>query len=53
MKKSFLIIAGVISLVVGVILTVPSFLKEMYVVATASVGLIVLGLILLAIGFGD
>lgn len=53
MKKSFMLIAGVVSLVVGIVLAIPSFLKGTYGVATASVALIVLGLILLGIALGD
>ena len=52
-KKNILAVAGVISTVLGILGAVPSFLQEMYGAATGAVFLIVLGLILLAIAFGD
>ena len=51
--KNILVVAGVISTIMGIIGTIPSFLKEMYVIATVSAILIVAGLVLLAIAFGD
>jgi len=51
--KMFLIIAGIISLVLGVTGAVPSFLRQMYGVAIASVGLIIVGLALLGYAFSD
>lgn len=51
--KNILAIAGVISTVMGIIGAIPSFLNEMYGVATGSAILIVAGLVLIAIAFGD
>jgi len=51
--KNILAVAGVISTVIGIIMAIPFFLREMYLVATLSVILIVAGLVLLAISFGD
>lgn len=51
--KNILGIAGVISTVIGVIGTIPSFLREMYGIAIGSTLLIIIGLVLLAIAFGD
>lgn len=51
--KNILIVAGIIGLVLGITGAIPSFLQSRYGVATASVGLIILGLILLAIGYSD
>ena len=52
-KKNFLALGGVISIVVGVLGAVPSFLVERYGIAVASTFLVVLGLILLALAFED
>ena len=51
--KNILAVAGVISTVMGIIGAIPSFLKEMYGVAIGSAILIVVGLVLIAIAFGD
>ncbi len=51
--KNVLAVAGVISTVMGIIGAVPSFLQAKYGIATGSAILIVTGLILLAIAFGD
>ncbi len=51
--KNILAVAGVISTVMGIVGAVPSFLQERYGIAIGSVILIVGGLILLAIAFGD
>lgn len=51
--KNILGVAGVISAVVGVVVAIPALLQEKYLVATLSVMLIVAGLVLLAISFGD
>ena len=51
--KNLLAVAGVISTVVGVVWSIPSFLKEMYLLAIASTFLLIGGLVLLAIAFGD
>ncbi|HIH31906.1 TPA: hypothetical protein HA235_04310 [Candidatus Woesearchaeota archaeon] len=52
-KKNLLALAGVVSAVVGAVLVYPSFSKEIYWLATASILLLVLGLVLLAFAFGD
>jgi len=51
--KNILAIAGVISTILGIVGAVPSFLQEKYGLATGAAILIVGGLILLAIAFGD
>lgn len=51
--KNFLVIAGIISIGMGILGAIPSFLKEMYGVATASASLIILGLVLLGLAFSD
>ena len=51
--KNLLAVAGVISTIIGITGAIPSFLKEMYGVAISSAILIILGIILLAISFGD
>ena len=51
--KNILAIAGVVSAVFGVIFAIPSTLQANYLVATISALLIVAGLVLLAIAFGD
>jgi hypothetical protein len=51
--KNILAVAGVISTVMGVAGTIPSFLQERYGLAIGSTILIVGGLVLLAIAFGD
>ncbi len=51
--KNFLAIAGVIGVVVGVAFLIPSFLQEIYWLAVASAVMMMGGLILLALAFGD
>ena len=51
--KNILGVAGIISSVLGITIAIPSFLNEMLSIATVSVFLIVIGLVLLAIAFGD
>ena len=51
--KNLLGIAGVIGVVLGIIYAIPSYLQEKYLIATLATILIVGGLILLAIAFGD
>ncbi|MFH0978688.1 MAG: hypothetical protein V1837_05280 [Candidatus Woesearchaeota archaeon] len=50
---NILAVAGVISTVLGIVIAIPAFLQEKFVVATGSFILIVGGLVLLAIAFGD
>jgi len=52
-QKNILAVAGVISTVFGLIGAVPSFLQANYGLATGSAILIVAGLVMLAIAFGD
>jgi len=51
--KNILGVAGVISSVLGIVTAIPSFLRETYSIAILSTFLIVIGLVLLAIAFGD
>lgn len=51
--KYILAVAGVISTVLGIVAAVPSFLQANYIIATGSFILIVAGLVMLAIAFGD
>lgn len=51
--KNLLAIAGIISTVLGVVGAMPSILQGQYLFATGSALFIILGLILLAIAFGD
>ena len=52
-QKNILAIAGVISTVIGVMGAIPFFLQERFGLATGSGILVVGGLILLALAFGD
>ena len=52
-QKNILTIAGVIGTVIGIVGFMPSFIQEKYLAATAFTILIVFGLILLSIAFGD
>ncbi len=52
-RKNILAVAGVISTIRDIVSAVPSFLQAKYGTAIASVILMVGGLILLAIAFGD
>ena len=52
-QKNILAIAGVISTVLGVMSAVPLFLQEKIGLATGSVMLVVVGLVLVAIAFGE
>lgn len=52
-KKHFLIVAGVISTVLGLAFLFPAFLQEIYWLAGLTTILVIGGIILLAIGFGD
>jgi hypothetical protein len=51
--KYVLAVAGIIGTVLGLVGAVPGFLQENYVLATLSAILMVAGLVLLAISFGD
>ncbi len=52
-QKNILAVAGVISTVLGVMVAIPSFLNENVGVAIGAVILVVGGLVLIAIAFGD
>lgn len=52
-KKNLLLVAGIASLILGLVSSIPGFLQEKYGLAIGGGGLIVLGLILLAFAFGD
>lgn len=52
-QKNILAVAGVISTVLGVMGAIPSFVQEKYGIATGAVILVIAGLVLLAIAFGD
>jgi len=52
-KKNLLGLAGLISTMLGIVGAVPSVLQDKYVFATGSALLMVFGLVLLAIAFGD
>lgn len=52
-QKNILAVAGVISTVIGIIGYIPSFLQAKYGFATGSAILIITGLVMLAIAFGD
>ena len=52
-KRNILALAGVISSVLGIVNAVPSYLKENYTWAIGSTLLLVGGLVLLAIAWGD
>ena len=52
-KKNLLMISGIIGVVIGAALLFPSFSERIYWLASLSVVLMIVGLILLAIAFGD
>jgi len=52
-QKNILAVAGVISTVLGIMGAVPAFLQEKFGIATGAVILVVAGLVLIAIAFGD
>ncbi|MBN1385594.1 hypothetical protein JW968_01295 [Candidatus Woesearchaeota archaeon] len=52
-QKTILGIAGVIGLVVGVMISIPFFIRGQEWIGTAGVLLSIIGLVLLAISFGD
>ncbi len=51
--RNILAVAGVISTIIGIIVAIPSFLQNRNLTAIAATILIVGGLVLLAIAFGD
>ncbi|MEK6950586.1 MAG: hypothetical protein AABX13_02580 [Nanoarchaeota archaeon] len=52
-SKNLLGLAGIISVIIGVVSAIPSVLQDKYAVATGSALLIVIGLILLAFAFEE
>ena len=52
-QRNILAIAGVVGTVFGIVFAIPSTLQANYVVATLSAILIIAGLVILAIAFGD
>ncbi|HLD10705.1 MAG TPA: hypothetical protein VJB89_01375 [Candidatus Nanoarchaeia archaeon] len=52
-KRNILAIAGVSGMVLGIVLIIPSFMQEKYAIAIFSAILMVTGLVLLGIAFGD
>ncbi len=52
-KKNLILLAGIVSTVLGVVWSIPSFLKGLYGVAIGASLLLVFGLVLIAIAFGD
>lgn len=52
-KKNLLAVAGVISTIIGIVVAIPAFLKGNYLAGIFATVLIVGGIILLAISFGD
>ena len=52
-RKNILSIGGMLSIEFGIVGAIPSFLREQYIAATLSTFLIVGGLVLLAISFGE
>lgn len=51
--KNILAVAGVIAALTGVVVAIPSFLQNKVAVGTFAVALMVAGLVMLAIAFGD
>lgn len=52
--KNILAVIGVISLVTGITISIPLFLRNLYFAGSLVIGLLIIaGLILLAIAFGD
>ena len=51
--KNILAVAGVISSVLGILVAIPTLLQANYVAATIAGILVVGGLVILAIAFGD
>ncbi len=52
-QKNILAVAGVIGTVIGIMSAIPFFIQEKFGLAIGSVMLVVGGLVLLAIAFGD
>ena len=52
-QKNILVIVGIISTIVGITTAIPSIFKEQFSLAIISVILIIFGLVMLAISFGE
>lgn len=52
-KKNLLIVAGVVSGLIGIFLSIPAFMQEKYIMGMVATILLIIGLILIAIAFGD
>ena len=52
-QKNLLAVTGVIATVLGMIVSIPSFFKDQYILATVFSVFVIGGIILLAIAFGD
>ena len=52
-SKNLLAVAGIISAIFGIVGMIPFYLTEQYVVGIGATLLLVLGIVLLAIAFGD
>lgn len=51
--RNILVVAGVISMVMGIMGAVPSFLQENYLGAALAAVFVICGLVLLAVALGD
>lgn len=51
--KKLVLVLGVISLILGISLMIPSFLQKVYLGLGAGILLVILGVILFALGYGD
>ena len=52
-SKNIVLISGVIGIVVGIVVAIPNFLRGNELLGTIAVVILMAGLILFAIGFGD
>ena len=52
-KENLFIAAGVFGILCGITAAIPAFFKEQYILAVFGVFIMMLGLILIAIAFGD
>jgi len=52
-KKNLLAVAGIIASVFGIVGMIPFYLTERYLVGIGATLLLVFGIVLLAIAFGD
>ncbi len=52
-KKNLFAVGGIISIVVGLLISIPALIKGQSILATISAFLVIAGIILLAIAFGE